>query len=450
MLVKHVGGVILYKILFLHQNFPAQFTHLAPALAAQGHRVLALTAKSHPVDLPGVETRRYTLSRGTSPDAHPWITDCEAKTIRAEAVLQMCRTLKAEGFHPDVIIAHPGWGESLFVKEVWPEARLGLYCELFYRFEGQDTGFDPEFPVADDLTARARLKLKNLTTYLHDELADAAISPTHWQAASYPDRMRDKISVIHDGIDTDAIRPDLNASITLRQRSGNAPIRLTRQDQIVTFVARNLEPLRGFHVFMRALPELLQRNPDARIIIVGSSDGGYGKRPTVEDQGHTTWRDVFVDEVRPRIPDKDWERVHFVGRVDRKTFTSLLQVSSAHVYLTYPFVLSWSLLEAMSVGAPIVASNTAPVAEVLRSDENALLVDFFATDALVDGVSELLDNAEVGQALGAEARNTVVQDYELKRVCLPRQLEWVQGLMGATTAPGTALEIFKTPSWALR
>ena len=407
------------NILFIHQNFPGQFKFLAPALAQQGHTVVAMTMqKTETKSWQGVNLVPYTASRGTTPNVHPWVSDFETKTIRGEACFRAALQLKAQGFKPDVIIAHHGWGESLFLKEVWPQAKLGIYCEFFYRSEGADVGFDPEFPPKD-LGDVCRLRLKNLNNLLHFEVAEAGLSPTHWQASTFPEPFRSKITVVHDGIDTQALAPNPAMSLTL-----NNDIQLTPSDEVVTFVNRNLEPYRGYHIFMRALPELLKRRPQARVLIVGGDDVSYGAR---SDTGQT-WKDVFISEVQPLIDDADWRRVHFLGNIPYSQFIPLLQISSVHVYLTYPFVLSWSLLEAMSVGCAIVASDTAPLREALVHDQTGRLVSFFDPSGLANEVCALLDQPVVRRRLGANARAFAQAHYDLKTVCLPRQLAWVERL----------------------
>ena len=415
---KPIKSVIM-NILFIHQNFPGQFKFLAPALAAQGHAVMAFTMqKNAPAEWQGVKLVPYTASRGTTPDVHPWVSDFETKTIRGEACFRAALKLKAQGFTPDVIIAHPGWGESLFLKDVWPDAKLGIYCEFFYHPHDADVGFDPEFPVKDEGDV-CRLRLKNLNNLLHFEVADAGISPTHWQASTFPEPFRSKIAVVHDGIDTEAVAPNPNVSLTL-----NGDITLTKSDEVITFVNRNLEPYRGYHIFMRALPEILKRRPNARVLIVGGDDVSYGARP----EGGRKWKDIFVAEVRPQLSDADWARVHFLGNIPYQHFIPLLQLSTVHVYLTYPFVLSWSLLEAMSVGCAIVASDTQPLREAIRHDETGRLVDFFDVAGLTNEVCALLQDPAARAKLGASARAFAQGNYDLKTVCLPRQLEWVEGL----------------------
>lgn len=415
------------KILFIHQNFPAQFKHLAPALVRQGHTVVAMTMKQPEVpSWQGVQLVSYQVGRGNAKDGHPWVSDFETKVIRAEACFRAAIGLKASGFEPDVVIAHPGWGESLFVKEVWPQARLGIYAEFYYRQTGADVGFDPEFPSNDPGDA-CRLRLKNLNNLVHFDIADAGISPTHWQASTFPQQFRSNITVVHDGIDTQVIRPNAQVRIGFNTSSGQEVV-LMRQDEVITFVNRNLEPYRGYHVFMRALPEILKRRPKARVLIVGSNDISYGVRPDKAQYGHASWKDIFIQEVRPLISEADWARVHFLGKLPYPHFTALLQLSTVHVYLTYPFVLSWSLLEAMSAGCAIVASDTQPLREAIRHDETGRLVGFFDGATLVNEVCALLDDPAARQRLGHNARTFAQTHYDLRTVCLPKQLVWVEAL----------------------
>lgn len=409
------------NILFIHQNFPGQFKFLAPALVKQGHTVVAMTMqKTETKEWQGVRLAPYIATRGTTPKVHPWISDFETKTIRAEACFRAALRMRAEGLNPDLIVSHHGWGESLFLKDVWPQAKLAIYCEFYYHPRGADVGFDPEFP-AEDAGEVCRLRLKNLNNLLHFEVADAAISPTHWQASTFPEPFRSKITVVHDGIDTEAVAPNPAVTLTL-----NGNIKLTRADEVITFVNRNLEPYRGYHIFMRTLPELLKRRPQARVLIVGADDVSYGARPAEGKK----WKDIFASEVRPQISDADWARVHFLGHIPYQHFIPLLQLSTVHVYLTYPFVLSWSLLEAMSVGCAIVASDTQPLREAIRHNDTGRLVNFFDVPGLANDVCALLDDPVARQRLGANARAFAQANYDLKTVCLPRQLQWVQGLAG--------------------
>jgi len=411
------------NFLFLHQNFPGQFTHLAPALAEKGHRVVALGARSDRTgEWKGVRLLTYKYDEPKDQRLHPWVTVFNRAVDRGATVYRALGVLKDRGFTPDAVVAHSGWGEALFVKDVWPEAKLGIFSEFFYQAEGADVGFDPEFASGNEVGRDVRIRLRNMAMRQQLELADASFSPTHWQADTFPPALRAKIDVIFDGIRTDIAAPDANVVF---QRPETPD--LTRADEVITFVNRNLEPYRGFHIFMRALPEILRRRPNARVLLVGDEGVSYGAAP----KSGGSWKEVMTAEVRPGISDADWQRVHFLGRIPYPDYIRLLQVSTVHVYLTYPFVLSWSLVEAMSTGCAIVASNTGPVREVMTDGVTGDMVDFFAPDALAAAVDRLAASPERRAALGAAARDRVVRDYDLQAVCLPQQFAWVERLVGS-------------------
>lgn len=408
------------KILFVHQNFPGQFTHLAKALAADpANEVIALSArKNSPVTWQGVQIIEYKVP-AVKLHHEAWIADFEAKTIRAEMCFQEAKKLREGGFIPDIIVAHPSWGESLYLKEVWPKAKLGIYCEFFYRAYGADVNFDTQQSPFDPATIH-RFNLKNINHLLHLEIADLGISPTQWQASTFPAHFQKKISVIHDGIDTNLVKPSSEAFVLL-----NGTERFTKNNEVITFINRNLEPYRGYHIFMQALPQILKARPKAHIFLIGGTEVSYGPPP--RDGG--SWAAIFAKEAKSQISDEDWKRVHFLGKLPYLDYLAVLQISSAHVYLTYPFVLSWSLLEAMSAGCPIIASGTAPVKEFLQDRDNALLIDFFDTQALVDGLNLILGDPKLAKRMGGSARTFVQNHCDLTRICLPQQLAWIDRLM---------------------
>ena len=415
------------KIIFVHHNFPGQFKFLAPKLVELGHEVFAMPiGEAAEFVWEGVKVTPYRINRGTTKGVHPWVSDFETKTIRGDFAYNFGKKLRASGLYPDVIIAHPGWGESLFLKQVWPDAKLGIYCEFFYQTIGADVGFDPEFPAAVD--SENRIKLKNLNNLLHMEIADLGISPTEWQRSTYPEPFKSKIITVHDGIDTDQVKPDKLASITLS--SGKI---LSFEDEVITFVNRNLEPYRGYHTFMRSLPRILKDRPEANVLIIGEGGVSYGSKPNPDVYGDLNWKTIFINEVKNKISLEDWDRVHFVGKVPYNIFLNVMQISSVHIYLTYPFVLSWSLLEAMSAGCAIVASDTNPLHEAITHDQTGLLVDFFNQDKLASVVNNLLDNESLRTRLGACARQFAIKNYDLKTRCLPAQLKWVDKLLVSST-----------------
>ena len=390
------------RLLFVHQNFPGQYRHLAAHYAQEGHEVVALGEKANllrnrpPIrahllgyELPEIEAKGFDAP--------------VARAIhRGRRVAAAAAQLRRAGFRPDVIFAHIGWGEALFLKDVFPEARILLYCEFFYRSSGADLGFDPEFPVTAEKMLRTRVM--NAPLLMSLDASDFGMAPTWWQHRQFPAAWKPRIATIHDGVDTDLVRPQ------------GEP-----EEELITYVARNLEPYRGFHTFMRAIPAIQRRRPNARIVIVGGDDVSYSPR-LPEGQ---TYRQRMLKELDGRI---DLSRLQFAGKIPYADYVHLLQRSAVHVYLTYPFVLSWSMLEAMSAGCLVLGSRTPPVEEVIRDGENGLVVDFFSPDAIAEKVDQAL--AMDQRPLRAAARETVVQRYDLKRVCLPAQLRLVEALKG--------------------
>ena len=355
------------RLLVLHQNFPGQFGHLVRAWCRRpGWDVRALGRDTAP-GLPGFNLlSRYKLTRAPHAHQHPYLRTMESAVLHGQAVARVLLDMKKKGFTPDTVLAHPGWGESLYVKDVFPAARLVHFCEWYYNAEGADLGFDPEFQITFD--DRARIRTWNALHALNLTQCDAAVTPTQWQRGRHPEIFQPKITVHHEGIDTEGLQ--LDATATIATPSG---ITLKAGDPVVTYVARNLEPYRGFHIFMRALDQLQRKHKTVHALIVGGDEVSYGKRP----KDAKNWREKMLQEVK-----LDATRTHFLGRIPRQQYIKVLQVSAAHVYLTYPFVLSWSLLEAMACGANIVASDTAPVREVIRDGDNGMLVPFFEPTAI--------------------------------------------------------------------
>lgn len=400
------------NFLFVHQNFPGQFRHVAPALAASSaHRVVAIgeeaNIRNRPSLHPAITVLGYPSPPPPTPSTHHYIRDHERAIRRGQNLARLCQTLLGQGFRPDVVVVHPGWGEGLFLRDLFPAARHIHYCEFFYRGRGSDVGFDPEYPAGlDDLL---RVRVKNGTQLISLESADAGLSPTRWQADQYPTLWRERIRVIHDGIDTEVVAPRGDTAL---QVDG---LTLRPGDEVITYVARNLEPYRGFHIFMRALPEILARRPRAHVLIVGGDDVSYGRAAP----GGKTYRQLLLEQVGGEL---DAQRVHWLGKVPYSRFLDILRVSAVHVYLTYPFVLSWSLLEALSTGCLVVGSATAPVQEVISDGENGLLVDFFDRQALADKVVAVLQDPARFAPMRRRARKSVVERYDLKRICLPQTL----------------------------
>lgn len=387
------------RVLFIHQNFPGQFRHIAGCLTGRADFDIKAIGRDAAPGLKGVQLIRYRLHRDAARGIHPYARPLEDGVLHGQAVARKLVDLRDAGWVPDVVVAHPGWGESLYVKDVFPRTRLIHFCEYFYRGQGADVGFDPTDEVT--LNDLARIRSRNALHLLALDACDAGICPTRWQHSLHPSEYHAKLHVIHEGIDTDRLRPDPDAFFDL---PGGR--RLTRADEVVTYVARNLEPYRGFPQFMRALSQLQQQRPQTHAIIVGGDDVSYGSRP----KDAANWREKMLREV-PLDP----ARTHFTGKLPYIRYIKVLQVSSAHVYLTYPFVLSWSVLEAMACGCVVVGSDTAPVREVIRDGVNGYLTDFFDAGVLGARIDAALQTLPEHAAVRHRAQLDVVQGYETKR-----------------------------------
>jgi glycosyltransferase involved in cell wall biosynthesis len=406
------------KFLFVHQNFPGQYTHVIRHLQNAGHAVAFITQRRDH-EIAGIRMLEY-LPAPVLPGTQSYVNDLDGGVMNGLAVARLCEGLKQEGFTPDIVVGHTGWGELLFVKDIWPSVPLLGYFEFFYRSSGSDLDFDPEFPATTEDALRVRVR--NATNMLSLDAADWGHTPTKWQRNQYPVEFHHRISVIHEGVNTERVRPDPTARLWLR--SGKS---LSREDQVLTYSARNLEPYRGFHVFMRTLPKVLEACPEAHVVIVGGDGISYGRLPG----DGTSWRQHMLAELGGRL---DLSRVHFVGWLPYAQYLAVLQVSSAHVYLTYPFVLSWGLLEAMAAECPVIASRTPPVEEVIDGT-NGHLADFFDTDALAQQICSVLQDPAATAAIRRQARRYVVERFDVPTICLPAHLALLGRLTGGDLVP---------------
>jgi glycosyltransferase involved in cell wall biosynthesis len=398
-------------IVFIHQNFPGQFLHVCRRLGPQ-NRVFFITTKTGN-RIPGVRLLEYELTPNPDNKPHPYLRTPQNAIYYGQAVARILVALKRQNIRPDLIVGHCGWGETLFVKDIFPNVPLLSYFEFYYHASGADAGFDKEFPLEQDLALKTRVR--NYTFLSCLEATDAGLSPTKWQHSRLPKIFQPKVEIIHEGIDTTVLAPSPAPRVKFNDElsfDGSVPL--------VTYVARNLEPHRGFHIFMRAVQPILDANPRAHIVIVGGDDVSYSRQlPHGE-----TYRERALKE-----NPVDLSRVHFVGRVPYDVFKQMLQTSDAHVYLTYPFVLSWSMLEAMASECLVIGSKTPPVEEVLRHGENGLLVDFFDPKAIANAVTEALRNKEDFRAIRRAARRTVVENYDLTKVTLPKQIALLERMI---------------------
>ena len=422
------------KILFIHQNFPAQFKALAPHLSNDKRYEIhtlanqqsndSLDSKPYLKEMKNMKHHLYDIKRGTSENIHPLAVEFETKMLRADAVGRKCEDLKKKGFNPDLVINHPGWGETFLIKEIWPKAKTLTYFEFYYNTKGSDIDFDTEedHNFKPDYELTSRLIARNapgLMVYLN---SDKLISPTKFQKSTAPDHFRNKITVIHDGIDTDVIKPKKNITLNLKGNN-NRNIVLSEKDKIITFVNRNLEPYRGYHSFMRSLPKIQNEHPDAYIVFVGGHDVSYGSTP----KNGKSHKDNFYNEVKELLTDES--KLLYLGVVAYDNLLKLLNIASVHVYLTYPFVLSWSVLEAMALENIIVGSKTEPVEEVIKHNKNGLLVDFFDYDQIAETVNNVLSNPQKYNQIRKNARKTIIDNYDLKKVSIPKQIKIVEEML---------------------
>jgi len=414
------------KYLFIHQNFPGQYRHVVRHLAAQPKHEICFVTQPNENVMPGVRKISYPRDQRGHINCHAWAAELERAIFTGAKVAQACRELRDGGFTPDLIVGHSGWGETLFVKDVFPGVPVLANFEFYYHARGVDADFDPEFvSIFNDAS---RLRTRNGINLLAFQGADWGHSATNWQRSLYPPEMQSRISVLHEGVDTELVRPRPAASFRLP----NGRV-LTRRDEVVTYVARNLEPYRGFHIFMRCLPQLLKRRKRAQVVLLGDTGVSYGAPPPP----NSTFKAMMLQELGDKL---DLERVHFLGLTDYQAYLQLLQVSTVHVYLTYPFVLSWSFIEAMACGCLIVGSATPPVLELLRDGVNGFAVDFFAVRKLANRIESLLDQRRQLQGVRQAARATAVERFDLKRVLLPQWMNLFDALANRRT-PGTLAEL---------
>jgi glycosyltransferase involved in cell wall biosynthesis len=397
------------RFLFLHPNFPAQFRHLAVNLAQNPNNQVVFATKREQGELPGVTKVLYSPLRQPAPQTHHYVRFLESGVLEGQGVYRLAIKLKEQGFYPDLIYGHSGWGPTLFMKDVFPKTKLLCYFEWFYRSHGSDADFDPNEPLtADD---EARIRIKNAPILIDLYSCDRGLSPTFWQRQQFPPEFHSKIKVHHDGIDVNYFKPQSNSKLIIPRLN----LDLSQVNEIVTYVARGMEPYRGFPQLIETISLLQKKRPHCHFLIVGENRVAYGK--SLPDG--KTYKEAMLE----KFP-LDLTRVHFTGLLPYDEYLQVLQSSSVHLYLTRPFVLSWSMLEALSTGCLIVGSNTPPVKEVIEDNVNGLLVDFFDTKAIADKIEYALDNPTLMQEIRQNARETILQKYDLNKL-LPQHLDWI-------------------------
>ena len=387
-------------VLFVHRNFPAQFGHIAARLVRERGWKATFVSEQPPGEVDGIRKIQYRTEGGATDRAHYFSRGFENAVWHAAAVydaLKRERTMTP----PDLIVGHSGFGSTLYLRELFPAARVINYFEWFYRPAGGDLDFRPDDPVTD--YDRLRSVTKNAMILLDLDNCDAGYSPTRWQQSRLPAEFRPKVQVLHDGIDT---------SFWCRRAVPGRAIgtfKPPRDLRIVTYVSRGLEQMRGFDVFMKVAKRVCKARSDVVFLVVGADRVAYGG-----DLRHT-YRKTFKQHVLEQ-DDYDLSRIKFVGNVPPDVLAQVLSISDLHIYLTAPFVLSWSLLNAMACECTLLTSATPPVEEFVEDGRNGLLRDFFDVDGLTEAALEVLADPAAHRGLGQVARADIERAYSVDEI----------------------------------
>lgn len=402
------------RVLFAHKYLPGQFQHLAATLAREpGNEVVFIHAEEGKA-APGVTARRAPPARPPAAATHHYLRPLEDAVLHGQAAYRAGKDLRREGFRPDVICAHAGFGPGLYLKDVFPRVPLLSYFEWFYRARGSDVDFLGAGEVSED--DALRIRTANAAILLELTQCDRGVCPTVFQRDQFPHELSPKLTVVHDGVDTDFFAP-----LPQRMRPTLPDLVLPEDAEIVTYATRGLEPYRGFPQAMEAIAILQAQRPRLHAVIAGA-DRVYYSRPA---PAGTTYKQLMLD----RLSDLDRSRLHFLKFLPLNRYRDLLQASSVHVYLTVPFVLSWSLIEAMATGCTIVASDTAPVREVIDDNDSGLLADLLSPADIAAKVALALDDPTLAARLAAGARRTAVSHYDLSAL-LPRRRRLLEEVAG--------------------
>ena len=403
------------NILFLHPNFPAQFLYLARYFGQNpNNKVFFLTKKTNNNRLSGVNVVVYKEPRAVTKDIHPYVSPLEEAVLDGQQVFRAVYELKEKaGFVPDIIVGHTGWGSTLYMKDFYPQVPLVGYFEWYYRSQGSDVGYWDDEIVGPD--AQMRIQTRNAHHLLNLTACDARYCPTQWQRQQFPLEYQPLMQVLHEGTDTEFCRPQRGQKLVLPQLK----LDLSDTAEIVTYVSRGFESYRGFPQFMDAVRILQQRRPQCHVVLVGADSTFYGPPPAPGK----TYKQCELEK-----GGLDLSRLHFTGRIDKQSYLKILQASTVHVYLTRPFILSWSMLESMAAGVCLVASATPPVQEVVEDGVNGLLVNFRSPEHIASRIEEALLDAPLRERLGKAARETVIERYALDK-CLRQQVNFVYSML---------------------
>lgn len=401
------------KILFLHRGFPGQFKYLSMVLANDPNNVVMFITESQTGEINGITKLVYRTPHKKSHTSQPYLNFFEEAIAQGKEAANIAQSLKNKGYTPDIIYGFSGWGSTMFIKDIFPDVPLICYYEWYANAQNSISDFGGQTPSSEE---KFKIRCNNAHSLISLSACDGGISPTQWQKQQFPKEFHQKIQVIHDGIDTDTCKPDSNATFLIKDK--NLELSASGDYEIITYGTKGMEPYRGFPQLMEAAEKILKKRPNAHIVIAGADESHYSPK-----LANGTYKQQMLKKL-----DLDMTRVHFVGILSFWDFVKFLQISSAHVYSTYPYVLSWSILNAMACGCPIIASNTAPVQEVIKDNYNGLLFDFFNVDQLVERIEYALDNRDKMQEIRNNARQTVLDNYDIRRV-LPQQINYLNSFI---------------------
>jgi glycosyltransferase involved in cell wall biosynthesis len=402
-------------VLFVHKNFPAQFGHIAAHLVQQRGYRCTFASETAPGIAGGIQKIQYKPVGGATEHAHYLTRTFDNATAHAAGVYEALKPL-ALRLRPDLIVGHSGFGSTLFLPELFPAARLINYFEYFYHPHNSDMDFRPEWPVLEEDVLRARTR--NAMILLDMEYCHAGYSPTEYQASLMPAAYRPKLRVLHDGIDTEFWRRRPPAA-----ERAFGPHTFGPETRIVTYVSRGFESMRGFDIFLRAAKHIYTADARVVFLIVGSDRVSYG--------GDLKFiREKSFREFMLKQDDYDLSRLIFLGQVKPADLVRVLSLSDLHIYLTVPFVLSWSLLNALACGCTVLASDTAPVREFIRPGETGLLRNFFDVEGFAAAALEVLKDPAAYRHLGQAGERLIREHYSLQTI-IPRMTTFYEEVAGA-------------------
>lgn len=408
----------IMKMLFMHYSFPGQFKHLLELLSQDPNNEIIFICHdlSPQRKIPGVKKLSYQLAENkTKIPQENYLYAFSEAIEHGKAVWECCSMLKEQGFVPDFVYAHSAWGQAMFIKDIYPDVPYIAYMEYYFHAFGADMHFYPDEPTSPDRILHTRIRNSNHLINL--EACDWAISPTRWQANLYPPDFHHKFSVIHEGVNVEKVKPF--------QAEHPLPLNIPKDAEIMTYVSRNFEPYRGFVQAIQAIDKLMKKRPQLHVIMVGGDKVSYG-RPLPDGR---SYREVMLEKL-----DLDETRIHWTGQVNYNYYLQILNASQLHLYMTIPFMISWSLVESMAMACPIVASNTEPVREFITDNHNGRLTEFFDQAQLVANMEWMLDHKEEAKKLGEAARNTVIESYNHEKI-LPRYTQLIKDISQGKIKP---------------